>query len=92
MNAPSLQLVREIRDLGDELQQARINVLAGRPLDLRGVDVRLARICQSVERLPQSMRPAMLPLLEQVGRACDQLETLLRAAIRPVPVPQPEAP
>ncbi len=68
------------RDIAAQIKSARISVLAGQPVELGNMVARLTELLAATEALPQATRRSIVPTIEDIRRAFDQLESLLRAA------------
>ncbi len=69
------------RAITDEVKQARISVLAGQPIELDDIVVRLEALLSAARTMPQPVRESIVPTIVNLHDACDQLEALMRAAV-----------
>jgi hypothetical protein len=86
MTTTAPEVFAGFRDVGDEINRARLDVLAGRPIELAGILERIDSLCTTAQALPKPTQHALAPAAERALKACDQLQTELRAALAPRPI------
>ena len=82
MTGPA-DLFTSFRELSDDINRARLDVLAGRPVELGDFLTRVDTLCSSARDLPRPAQHALAPIAERALKACDLLQEDLRAALAP---------
>ena len=72
------KLLHEAASVLGELTAARKHLALGRPVDLDGLDQRVAAVSAATVALPQDEAQELLPLLDDIGRALDTLGDALK--------------
>jgi len=72
------KLLHEAAAVLGELTAARKHLAQGRPIDLAGLDTRIAAVSEGTIALPRGEAHELLPLLDDIGRALDSLGDALK--------------
>jgi hypothetical protein len=72
------KLIHEAAAVLGELTAARKHLAQGRPIDLGGLDMRVAAVSEATVALPRGEAQELLPLLDDIGRALDSLGDALK--------------
>jgi hypothetical protein len=79
-------LLTGFRDIADDINRARLDVLAGRPIELGDILTRIETLCTGARTLPKPEQQALANTAERALRACDQLQAELHAAVALRPI------
>jgi len=72
------KLLHEAAAVLGELTAARKHLALGRPIDLSGLDGRVAAVSEATIALPRGEATELLPLLDDISRALDSLGDALK--------------
>lgn len=72
------KLLHEAASVLGELTAARKHLAQGRPIDLEGLDMRIAAVSEGTIALPRGDAQELLPLLDDIGRALESLGDALK--------------
>ncbi len=81
----AVEVFRDIVEMTREIDEARVRVHRGQPVDLSGLDGRVRDLCLSATELPKAEGVACAGALDGVAFALDRLAAALRLADRLAP-------